>query len=68
MLLRAMQHGIVTLPIPTHAHTQIMSTYITLVPGNFIPVISHSVRYCTDTEQAAFFFIERKAVFLCILV
>lgn len=39
-----------------HVHTQIMSTYIALVPGNFIPVISHSVRYCTDTAQAAFFF------------
>lgn len=55
MLLGAAQHGIATLPIPTHSHTQIMSTYITLVPGNLIPVISHSVRCCTDTEQAVGF-------------
>lgn len=68
VMLRAMQHGILTLPIPTHAHTEMMSTYIALVPGNFIPVISHSARYCTDIEQAAFFFPREKSVFLCILV
>lgn len=56
MLLRATQHGIVMLPIPTQAHTQIMSSCITLVTGNFIPVISHLMRYCTDAGRAALFF------------
>lgn len=64
---------------PTHAHTQIRSVSIALLPGNLIPVVSHSARCCTDTGQEAFwwvfvfffvvfFFLERKAVFLCILV
>lgn len=54
-LLRATQHGIVMPPTPTQAHTRITSSCITLVTGNFIPVISHLVRYCTDAGRAGFF-------------